>query len=134
MVAKGILAFVREQEVAEAWEMAGRLFRGLQHRGSHLQLQQSGEAVLGAVVEHDTPWSIWLGSQLIVVAEARVDNRNELIDQLEAAPSSHDVELIGRARERWGLDWPVHVSGDFAVAVWDARQRELSLVRDVVGT
>lgn len=74
-------------------------------------------------------------SGLVLVADARIDNREELIralrgkgERLEGRPT--DAELILAAYRVWDRDCPVHLLGDFAFAIWDARRRTLFLARD----
>ena len=77
------------------------------------------------------------GSDVVVTADARLDNRDELIPMLglvqRARGGIGDGELILRAWERWGEDCPRHLLGDFAFALWDARQRVLFCARDPIG-
>ena len=75
---------------------------------------------------------------LTLVADARVDNRDELIAFLtakgyvqEKTPS--DAALILAAYECWGEDCPKQIIGDFAFAIWDASERKLFCARDPVG-
>lgn len=44
-----------------------------------------------------------------------------------------DAEVIAHAYDRWGLDFPSHFNGDFAIAVWDGRRQRLILARDRLG-
>jgi len=44
-----------------------------------------------------------------------------------------DTEMIVHAFEQWGIDCIHRFRGMFAIAIWDARQRELWLVRDRIG-
>ena len=76
-----------------------------------------------------------------IIADARVDARAELINKLNADPSDNrnvslatpDVELILAAYERWGDACVDHLLGDFAFAIWDARERRLFCARDQFG-
>lgn len=74
---------------------------------------------------------------LVLTADARVDNREELASDLEShgfrLRSNTDAELILRAYERWGDECPAHILGDFAFAIWDARQQRLFCARDPFG-
>lgn len=74
---------------------------------------------------------------LILVADARLDNRRELIDQLSsrAAPldGADDERLILAAYRRWGDASPEHLLGDFAFAVRDRRRDRLFAARDPMG-
>jgi asparagine synthase (glutamine-hydrolysing) len=72
-----------------------------------------------------------------LTADARIDNRDDLIDALcNAYPvdrASSDAQLILAAYSRWGRECVRHLIGDFAFALWDARTRRLLLARDVIG-
>lgn len=71
-----------------------------------------------------------------ITADVRLDNREDLLNQL-AVPSAHrivgDGELILLAYLKWGQDCPRHLLGDFAFAIWDARQVRLFCARDQRG-
>lgn len=73
----------------------------------------------------------------VIVADARIDNRDELcprfgLSRAEAAvtPDSH---LILRAYRLWGEDCVPHLLGDFAFAIWDQRNQRLFCARDHIG-
>ena len=75
---------------------------------------------------------------LILVADARVDNRTELISTLTIegyieVEDPTDADLILAAYERWGEACPEHIIGEFAFMIWDARKRQLVCVRDPMG-
>ena len=63
-----------------------------------------------------------------IVADARVDARQDLIAELRAREQEEltsdatDVELILRAYCVWGEDCVTHLLGDFTFAVWDEPQ------------
>lgn len=76
--------------------------------------------------------------ELVLVADARVDNRDELIRFLTAKSiledqDPTDADLILAAYEAWGEACPEHLHGDFAFAIWDARQQRLFCARDRFG-
>ncbi|AFZ15084.1 asparagine synthase [Crinalium epipsammum PCC 9333] len=75
--------------------------------------------------------------ELVITADARIDNRDELIEALELtqrpAEKITDTELILAAYERWGEECPKHLLGDFAFAIWDGRKQELFCARDHFG-
>lgn len=77
------------------------------------------------------------GAGNVIVADARLDNRGDLITALGltggAAGDVGDGELILRAYERWGEDCAPHLLGDFAFAIWDRRHQRLFCARDHVG-
>jgi len=70
---------------------------------------------------------------VLLAWDGRLDNRPDLARAVEAPRDTPDLELLALAYERWGLEFPAHVTGDFALALWDGRQRRLSLARDPFG-
>jgi asparagine synthase (glutamine-hydrolysing) len=74
---------------------------------------------------------------VVVVADARIDNRDELTAGLgvasREAPGLSDAALVLAAWQQWKYECPQHLVGDFAFAVWDARARELFCARDALG-
>ena len=71
-----------------------------------------------------------------LAADARVDNRDELVAQLRDStrqPLNTDADLILAAYERWGASLVDRVIGDVAFALWDGEREELVVVRDVIG-
>lgn len=66
------------------------------------------------------------------IVDVRLDDRRGLADSLGVAETS-DEELFLEAWERWGDDVLRRVVGDFAAVLWDARERELVLLRDGLG-
>jgi asparagine synthase (glutamine-hydrolysing) len=80
-----------------------------------------------------------IDDQVWIVADARVDGRDELIRALvgagdrAAVRTAPDVELILRAYHQWGEQLVDRLLGDFAFAIWDGRQRVLFCARDHFG-
>ncbi|WP_414622900.1 lasso peptide isopeptide bond-forming cyclase [Calothrix sp. CCY 0018] len=74
---------------------------------------------------------------LVITADARIDNRDELIAalQINNRPVNKivDSELILAAYDKWGEDCPQHLLGDFAFAIWDERKQILFCARDHFG-
>ncbi len=74
---------------------------------------------------------------LTLAADARLDNRAELISQLgfadRPAEEVADGELILAAYKRWGEECPARLLGDFAFVVWDERRQRLFCARDHFG-
>ena len=73
-----------------------------------------------------------------IVADARLDAREELIAELQqkerAAPqTSPDCELILRAYAAWGEACVDHLRGDFSFVIWDKEQKKLFGARDHFG-
>lgn len=79
-----------------------------------------------------------LDGRVSLVADARIDYREELISKLAEQPETPhdrtpDAELILRAYQQWGEQCVEHLRGDFAFAIWDARERKLFCARDHFG-
>jgi asparagine synthase (glutamine-hydrolysing) len=76
------------------------------------------------------------GGHFVMVADARIDNRDDLVRRL-GLPSGgrkhSDAAIILAAYEAWGEDAPRHLLGEFAFAVWDARRHALFIARDPLG-
>ena len=74
-----------------------------------------------------------------VVADVRLDNREDLIKQLKdndliCSSNPTDVELIAAAYLYWGDDHAKYLIGDFAYMIWDQNQQRLLCVRDPFGS
>lgn len=74
---------------------------------------------------------------LVLTADARIDNREELLAALgmaERVPVKvSDGELILAAYEKWGERCPEKLLGVFAFAIWDGRRGALFCARDRFG-
>ena len=120
-----------------------RMVDVLAHRGPDgAKIWCDGAIGLGHCMLWTTPESI--GEQLplhrgelTITADARIDNRQELIEVLgiKDCPAAQiaDSQLILAAYERWGDQCPDRLMGDFAFAIWDNRQQKLFCARDPMG-
>ncbi|MDP3774181.1 MAG: asparagine synthase-related protein [Gemmatimonadales bacterium] len=72
-------------------------------------------------------------SGAMLVMDGRLDNRDELLGALRLPPTVSDAACVLAAYEAWGERFPGRLNGDFALAVFDERQRRLLLVRDPIG-
>jgi asparagine synthase (glutamine-hydrolysing) len=75
---------------------------------------------------------------LMLVADVRIDNREDLLESLlpersPGEPAPTDAHLLLAAYLRWGVEFPRHVIGDFALALWDGGRKRLLLARDALG-
>ncbi len=74
---------------------------------------------------------------LVLTADARLDNRDELMDSLGIRPPAGgiitDGELILRAYEEWEDRCAEKLLGDYAFAIWDNHRRRLFCARDPLG-
>jgi len=123
-----------------------RMLRTLSHRGPDgTVVWTSGAVGLGHAAHCTTPeaeaetWPhVSETTGTVLVADARIDNRADLLRALDPAPNEDgvvtDADLISAAYDRWGQDCPEHLIGDFAFALWDERGRRLFCARDAVGT
>ncbi len=72
-----------------------------------------------------------------LVADIRLDNRDELTTTLDLAPADSrqlcDAAILLKCIERWGEDAVDRLVGDFAFALWDASAQKLFLARDFIG-
>jgi asparagine synthase (glutamine-hydrolysing) len=101
---------------------------------------RGGDIAMGRALHRSLPEDIHdRGPQtrgsLTLVADVRLDNRDELIAELgiSEAKSLADAAILLRALERWGEDAVPRLLGDFAFALWDAERRVLILARDFQG-
>ncbi|WP_404366779.1 asparagine synthase-related protein [Sphingomonas sp. MMS24-J45] len=76
-------------------------------------------------------------ARLVLVADCRIDNREEIAAALELDPAGlatmPDSALVLHAYRRWGEGCPAHLIGDFAFAIWDVARKRLFLARDPMG-
>ena len=74
---------------------------------------------------------------LVLTADARIDNRNELISslQLQDIPAEKitDSQLILHAYKKWEETSPEKLLGDFAFAIWDSQKQQIFAARDHFG-
>ena len=69
----------------------------------------------------------------VLVADARIDNRDELLAALDLPRGSTDSDVILASYERWGDRCVNRFIGDFAFAIWDSRARAVFCARDPMG-
>jgi asparagine synthase (glutamine-hydrolysing) len=75
--------------------------------------------------------------RFVLVADVRLDNRDELTESLRIPAAQArglcDAAILLAAIERWEEQCLEHLIGDFAFALWDDRHRRLLLARDPLG-
>jgi asparagine synthase (glutamine-hydrolysing) len=123
----------------------GRMVESLAHRGPDAAgAWTDGPVGLGHRMLWTTPESfheqlpmVNKRGDVVIIADARIDNRDELISALgviEPPPGAiTDSGLILSAYERWGESSPKKLLGDFAFAIWDHRRQTLFCARDHFG-
>lgn len=76
-------------------------------------------------------------SQQVLTADARIDNREILLEELALSDRPlekiPDSEFILAAYQKWGTDCSQHLLGAFAFAIWDGTQQSLFCARDHLG-
>ena len=79
--------------------------------------------------------SLFSQSNCVITADARIDNREELILKLGIIDINiSDSQLILKSYEKWNEDCVKHLYGVFAFVVWDEHKQELFCARDHIGT
>lgn len=107
-------------------------------------IAEDGPVALGVTLARLTPEDTFDrqplaggGGRWHLVADLRLDNRPELAGQLGIAAADlatmADAQVLLHAWERWEEATVDHIVGDFAFAVFDARERRLILARDFMG-
>ncbi len=141
----GIAGFVAEhlkypQSETKLENMVGSLF----HRGpdecgflfgKHVALGMARLSIIdlnsGSQPIHNEDRSLW------TVFNGEIFNYIELRRELEALGhrfyTRSDTEVIVHAYEQFGTDFLQHLNGQFAIAIWDIRKKQLLLARDRVG-
>lgn len=73
---------------------------------------------------------------LVVTADARLDNREALLDECSISRDPErvpDSQLLLAAYRRWGRQCPDRLDGSFAFVVWDGERERLFCARDHFG-
>jgi asparagine synthase (glutamine-hydrolysing) len=115
----------------------------LAHRGPDgADIWCEGAIGLGHRMLWTTPESLFeklphVKAPLSITADARIDNREELVTTLELnnypIKEATDSDIILAAYEKWGEECPKHLLGDFAFAIWDGFNQCLFCARDQYG-
>jgi asparagine synthase (glutamine-hydrolysing) len=77
------------------------------------------------------------GGRFVLVADLRLDNRDELAESLRLPTASArllcDAAILLAAIERWEDNCLSHLVGDYAFVLWDGARRRLLMARDPLG-
>lgn len=124
-------------------EVLQRMTAAALHRGPDgIRHWIEGNVALAHLAFHVTPEStreqqplLSPDGRLVLVADARIDNREELLGALggDLPPDPTDADLILAAWWRWGELSLERLLGDFVFAMWDRREQRLFLARDALG-
>jgi len=126
--------------------VAGALAAPLSRLGPDRQDQwRSGRAFLAHALlattleEERDQQPLTFDGEVFLIADARIDGREALIDDLRMAgrtigADAPDSALILHAWHVWAEAAPEHLIGDFAFAIWDSRTETLFAARDQFGT
>lgn len=127
-------------------ELLERMIAAASYRGAHGHHSWIQDHIgLGHLALYTTPEAVNehqpLLSQdrrLVLAADARIDNRPELLQVLNAkgyrlTTQSTDPDLIIAAYQEWNEDCAKQLIGDFAFAIWDSAKAALYCARDPFG-
>jgi len=75
-------------------------------------------------------------SGAVLTWDGRLDNREELVQQLSGAVTleSPDVAIVAAAYEQWETKCLAKLIGDWALSLWEPKERTLILAKDFLGT
>jgi len=97
---------------------------GILHRAFHATAESRRES---------QPHVLTTGT--VLTWDGRLDNRDDLVEQLSAriTRSSPDLHIVAAAYEAWGTSCFARMVGDWALSAWNPKERRLILARDFVG-
>jgi asparagine synthase (glutamine-hydrolysing) len=75
-------------------------------------------------------------SGAVITWDGRLDNRADLISDLRdpLTIASTDVVIVAAAYEKWGPSCFAKLIGDWALSIWNPRERSVFLAKDPIGT
>jgi asparagine synthase (glutamine-hydrolysing) len=120
-------------------ETVACLAAAVAHRGPDAQGAWADEraafvhAMLRTTPESANETQPLLDRELVIVADVRLDNRDDLVRALSIEPAATDAAFIAAAYRKWGSDCPRHLEGDFSFAIWNREERVLFCARDPFG-
>lgn len=113
----------------------------LSHRGPDgSNVWCEGSVAMGHQMLWTTPESLneklpFEEEDLVITADARIDNRNELSEELGISDVKDvsDSYYILKAYQKWGEKCPEKLLGDFVFVIWDKEKEILFCARDHMG-
>lgn len=130
---------------ADVGDLCARMLAAQQIYGPHDGRHWSGDGIaMGRRLHRTVPQDIFdrqplrsADGRLVLVADVRLDNRSELLSALGwpvgRLETDCDAAILLAALEQWGDSALDRLAGDFAFALWDAREQALTLARDFMG-
>src|ERR1700733_3876748 len=75
-------------------------------------------------------------SGAVITWDGRLDNRADLISEMRytATVNLTDVGIVAAAYEKWGANCLAKLIGDWALSIWNPRDRSVLLAKDHIGT
>jgi asparagine synthase (glutamine-hydrolysing) len=75
-------------------------------------------------------------SEAVITWDGRLDNRADLIGDLRDSltVNSTDVAIVAAAYEKWGANCLGKLIGDWALSIWNPRDRSVLFAKDPIGT
>ena len=72
----------------------------------------------------------------LITWDGRLDNRADLISDLRDSltVNSTDVAIVAASHEKWGQNCLGRLIGDWALSIWNPRERSVLLAKDPIGT
>jgi asparagine synthase (glutamine-hydrolysing) len=141
----GIFGIIRLPGAPVAEAELAPMAETLKHRGPDgINYFARENAGLGHCMLQSTPESLHEtlplrdeAAGLTITADARIDNREQLMRDIPVHASSDQVitdsQLILHAYMKWGEHCVDHLLGDFVFAIWDERAQTLFVARDHMG-
>ncbi len=136
--------FFRDARPARA-EAVEAMLAAMKYRGPDgAGVWTEGNVALGCLMLRNTPESrhekltkVDRTSRFVLTADARIDNRIELMSRLGIDTHdgcvTDDADLLFKAREKWGDGAPAELQGDFAYCIRDRVKNKLLCSRDGFG-
>jgi asparagine synthase (glutamine-hydrolysing) len=72
-------------------------------------------------------------SGAVITWDGRLDNRADLISELRDSLTT-DVAIVAAAYEKWGANCLGKLIGEWALSIWNPRERSVLLAKDPIGT
>ncbi|MDO8414677.1 MAG: asparagine synthase (glutamine-hydrolyzing) [Agitococcus sp.] len=140
----GIFGYYDRHSVSIPVEQLVQMGRVIEHRGPDDQgiYQQKGLALgnqrLSIIdIAHGHQPFVSDDGQIVLVQNGEIFNHLELAEELKNTPfacrTHSDTEVLLRLYEKEGIGFLSRLNGMFAIAIWDARQQSLYLIRDRLG-